>query len=196
MRIAILASTNGTDMDALLGPHAAFEVALVVANKECGALERARRAGAHAALIPSQGVGREAYDGRLTAALEERAIDLVVLIGFMRLLTPAFVARWQGRIMNIHPSLLPAFAGGMDTSVHAAVLERGCKVTGCTLHFVDEGADTGPIIMQRAVPVLEGDTQESLKERVQSAERQVLREAVEKYAQGKIRIERGKVIVA
>ncbi len=196
LRVAVLASTRGSDLDALLAPGDGYELALVVCNKECGALERARANGVASLLLPSQGKAREEYDAQLTAQLERHGIGLVVLVGYMRLLSPGFVARWRGRIMNIHPSLLPAFAGGMDEDVHAAVLARGCKVTGCTLHFVDEGTDTGPIVVQEAVPVRDDDTPGTLKERVQEAERHALREGVALFAQGRLRVEGSRVRVA
>ena len=122
--------------------------------------------------------------------LEKRApIDLILLIGYMRILSNEFVRRYRWRIMNIHPSLLPAFAGGMDLDVHRAVLDYGVKVTGCTLHFVDEGVDTGPIILQKPVKVDEDDTPETLKSKVQKAEQEIILEAIKLFKQGRLRVE-------
>lgn len=195
MKVAVLASTSGTDMDVLMEKNEHFTLSLVICNKKCGAYEKAQANGFRAVLLSSKDKKREDFDKEVMELLQEHRIDLVVLIGYMRLLSKHFVEHWRNKIMNIHPSLLPAFAGGMDLNVHEEVLERGCKVTGCTLHFVDEGEDTGPIIMQRAVPVTNDETPESLKEKVQLAEQAVIIEAVEKYAQGKITVEDNKVIV-
>ena len=120
-------------------------------------------------------------------------MELVLLIGYMRILSPEFVEEWENRIMNIHPSLLPAFAGGMDLNVHEEVLKRGVKVTGCTLHFVDKGTDTGPIILQEPVRVEEDDTPESLKKRVQSAEQKILVEGIKLFQEGKLEVREGRV---
>lgn len=191
-RVAVLASTRGTDMDALLSLEGCT-LALVIVTGECGALERATAAAVPTAVVQEK--SRTARDREIMRHLDEHAIDLVVMIGYMRLVGREFVQRWRNRIMNIHPSLLPAFAGGMDRNVHEAVLERGCKITGCTLHFVDEGADTGPIIIQKAVRVEEDDTPERLKQRVQEAEKEALREGVTLFSEGRLHVKGNRVII-
>jgi carbamoyl-phosphate synthase large subunit len=121
--------------------------------------------------------------------IQERKIDLVILIVYMKIISPHFVNKYRNRIMNIHPSLLPAFGGGMDKDVHKMVLESGCKVTGCTLHFVTEDVDAGPIILQRAVDIDDDETTDSLKEKVQRAEQEVLVKAITLFGEGKIKVE-------
>ncbi|MDD9953554.1 MAG: formyltransferase family protein [Candidatus Woesearchaeota archaeon] len=191
MNVAVMASTNGTDMDALLGGE---YLQLVICNKECGAAEKGRAHNIETIIVDEK--DRVAFAQDVMQLLTEKNIDLVVLIGFMKILSKAYIDTWGLKTMNIHPSLLPAFAGGMDTNVHEEVLKRGCKVTGCTLHFIDEGADTGPIIAQTIVPVADDETVDSLKEKVQQAEIDTIRTAVEQYAQGKITINGDKVTVA
>ena len=137
----------------------------------------------------------ERRDNYLIFMMEKYAIDLVLLIGYMRILTPVFVERYRNRIMNIHPSLLPAFAGGMDREVHQAVLDAGVKITGCTLHFVSDELDSGPIIIQKSVGVKEKDTVESLRQRVQLAEQSVLIKAIKLFQEKRIRVEGRKTII-
>ena len=190
--IAVLASGGGTNFQAILDAIAEgrldSEVVLVASNKEdAGALERGRRAGVRAEWIqPGDG-----YDERLHALLEEAAPDLVVLAGYLKLIDVKTVQRWDGRMLNIHPALLPSFGGkGMyGIHVHEAVLERGVKVTGVTVHVVDEVYDRGPIVAQRAVPVLDGDTPEILQKRVLEREHELYPQVLQWYAEGKIRIE-------
>jgi len=131
----------------------------------------------------------------LDVSLDENQVELLLLIGYMRYLSKWFVGRYQNRIMNIHPSLLPAFAGGMDKNVHEAVLEHGAKITGCTLHFVDEGQDTGPIILQKAVEVGEDETVDTLKEKVQKAEQEIIVKGIMLFAAGKLAVKGRKVVV-
>lgn len=189
LRIAVLGSTRGTDLDALLVAqrekklHNA-EIALVVSNRpDAYIIKRARRAGIEALCIESDGgVGREKFEQKLVATLEQRKINFIVLIGFMKILSPVFLAHYPNRIINIHPSLLPKYAGGMDRNIHAEVLKNRDAVTGCTLHYVTEKVDRGPIILQREVPVLPNDTPETLKVRVQHAEQEVLLEGINKIA--------------
>jgi len=185
-----------TDLQAVIdavkgGRLKKVEIAVVISNKpDAFILERAKKAGLETVCIPSaKGEEREAYDRKVVAELEKRKVGLVLLIGYMRFVSPFFVEKFRNKIMNIHPSLLPAFAGGMDLNVHEEVLKRGVKVTGCTLHFVDEGADTGPIIMQACVPVGEGDTADSLKEKVQAKEGELFIKAIEKFRDGKLKVE-------
>ena len=198
--IAVLASTNGTDLQAIIDSIEAgkldAELTCVISNKAgCGALEKAKKAGVEAIFIDPAEKEREEFDREVAAELEKRGVKLVVLVGYMRFLSPWFVHKYGNRIMNIHPSLLPAFAGGMDTDVHQAVLDRGSKVTGCTIHFVDEGADTGPIIMQKVVKVENGDTAETLKKKVQAAEMEAYPKAIQLFAEGKLKVEGNQVKV-
>ena len=195
LRIAVLGSTRGTDLQAVIDAIESggldAEVVCVISNRrKAYILERARKHGIEAIYISPKGLSREEYDRLVMKELEKRApIDLVLLIGYMRILSNEFVRRYRWRIMNIHPSLLPAFAGGMDLDVHRAVLDYGVKVTGCTLHFVDEGVDTGPIILQKPVKVDEDDTPETLKSKVQKAEQEIILEAIKLFKQGRLRVE-------
>lgn len=184
MRIAVLASGEGTNLQALL--DAGLPVGLVISDRPgARALERAARAG-----VPHVTVPRSAYPDRaqFDLALAElcAGYDLVCLAGFMRLLGPGFVRRFLGRCLNVHPSLLPAFPG-LDAPAQA--LCHGVKVSGCTVHFVDEGCDTGPIVLQEAVPVREDDTPETLHARIQEVEHRLYPEAVRLFAAGRLRLE-------
>jgi len=169
------------------------DIAVVIGNKECYALERAEKHGIKNVLIESKGKGREEFDKEVAKVLEDNGVELILLIGYMRYLSEWFVDKYRNKIMNIHPSLLPAFGGGMDKDVHKEILDHGCKVTGCTLHFVDEGADTGPIILQKAVQISEDETVESLKEKVQEAEAMVILKAIKLFEEGKLKVEGRKV---
>ena len=183
IRLAILGSTRGTDMLALI---AAIEqkrldasIELVISNKaEAIILQRARERGLRTLFLDPQGLSKDAFDEKVSEALEKAKIDLIILIGFMRILSKNFVHRWENKIINVHPSLLPAFAGGMDQNVHQAVLAAKVKETGCTVHYVTEQVDQGPILVQKKCAVLAQDTVESLKERVQTLEGLALIEAV------------------
>ena len=192
VRIGVLASTKATDMqaiiDAITSKKLNATISVVISNKENAyALKRAKKHNIKAVFIDSKNKVREVYDKEVAAVLDENKVDLVLLIGYMRILSPWFVRRFKNRIMNIHPSLLPAFAGGMDKDVHKEVLNYGCKVTGCTLHFVDESVDGGPIIMQKAVEVEENETVVSLKEKVQKAEQKIILKAIDLFGKGKIK---------
>lgn len=197
IKLGILASTNATDMQAIIdeiknGLDAKIEC--VISNKQDAyALERARNHNIEAIFIDPRNKTREEYDAEIARELEKRNVDLVLLIGYMKIVSPYLVGKYRNRIMNIHPSLLPAFGGGMDKDVHKTVLESGCKVTGCTLHFVTEDVDAGPIILQKAVEIEENETVDSLKEKVQKAEQEVLVRAVELFSEGKIRVEGNRV---
>jgi len=202
LKIGVLGSTRGTDLQAVIdaienGRLKNVEISVVISNKpDAFILERAKKHNLEAVCIPSaKGEDRTEYDRKVVAELEKRGVQLVLLIGYMRFISPFFVEKFRNRIMNIHPSLLPAFAGGMDLNVHEEVLKRGVKVTGCTLHFVDEGADTGPIVMQAAVPVEENDTVDSLKGKVQKKEGELFIRAIEKFRDGKLKVEGQKVRV-
>lgn len=177
-RLAVMASGRGTNLEALLEafpPGNPFgEVALVLSdNPEALALQRARKHGVEAVALPWK--GRPAFEGAALDLLAERRIDLVLLAGFMRLLSPAFVEAWYGRLLNLHPSLLPAYPG---LQVHQRVLAAGERETGSTVHFVDQGMDTGPIVLQGRVPVLPGDTPEVLERRVLFLEHRLYPRAV------------------
>jgi phosphoribosylglycinamide formyltransferase-1 len=199
LRIAVLGSTRGTDMesvvDAVRNGKLNAQIAIVISDrKDAYILERAKNYGIPALFInPKNFKRREDFDKEIIQKLNEEKIDLVLLIGYMRILSSLFIREFKNRIMNIHPSLLPAFAGGMDLNVHMLVIDQGIKITGCTLHFVDEGTDTGPIILQEAVKVKENDTPESLKKRVQEAEQKVIVEAVRLFQNRQLEVKGGKV---
>ncbi len=192
LNIAVLASTKGTDMQPVIDEIAAgrldTRIACVIADRQCYALERAKNHGIEAICLDPSGRSREEFDRLTVAELEKRNVQLVLLIGYMRILSPYFVGKFRNRIMNIHPSLLPAFGGGMDKDVHQSVLNYGCKITGCTLHFVTELVDAGPVIFQKAVNVEENDTADSLKEKVQKAEQEILIKAIRLFGEGKIKV--------
>ena len=199
LSIAILGSTRGTDMEGVVGAIQKGEldaqIAIVISDREdANILERARNYGIPALFInPKDFKKREDFDKRIIEKLKGKKVDLILLIGYMRILSPHFIRQYKNRIMNIHPSLLPAFAGGMDLDVHKLVIDKRMKITGCTLHFVDEGTDTGPIILQERVKVEEDDTPASLKEKVQKAEQKIIVEAVRFFQNGQLKVEDGKV---
>jgi formyltetrahydrofolate-dependent phosphoribosylglycinamide formyltransferase len=199
-KIAVLGSTRGTDMQAIMDAIGAggldAEISVVISNRlDAYILERARKHGIDAMFIDYAGKEREAFDREMAEEIDKRDVNLILLIGFMRILSPWFCRRYGNRIMNIHPSLVPAFEGGMDLDVHGEVLKRGCKVSGCTLHFITEDVDRGPIIMQKPVMVDNDDTPETLKEKVQKAEQEVLVRAVRLFGEGKIKVDGNKVII-
>ena len=200
LRLGILASTNATDMqsiiDAINSKKLKAEISVVISNKkDAFALERARKHNIKAVFIDFMNKQIKDYNQEIAKELDKNKVDLVLLIGYMKILSSWFVKKYKNKIINIHPSLLPAFAGGMDKSVHQAVLERGCKVTGCTLHFVDESIDNGPIIMQKSVSIDENETVNSLKEKVQKAEQKIILKAVDLFSKGKIKINGKKVSI-
>ncbi|MGQ0551087.1 MAG: phosphoribosylglycinamide formyltransferase [Armatimonadota bacterium] len=195
--VAVFASGSGTTLQAILDAFATprgsehVRIAVVVSNNPAAyALERARRAGVPTVLADHRGRSREAFEADLAAAVDAHRADLICLAGFLRILSPAFVARYAGRILNTHPALLPAFGGkGMyGDRVHRAVLAAGSPTSGCTIHVVDEVPDGGPIVAQAAVPVLDGDTPASLAERVQTEERRLYPDAIRWWADGRIQI--------
>ncbi len=198
IRIAVLVSghSRGSNMAAIIDACARGEidgqVVLVIGTRaEAPALQRAANAGVATRVISPRNLTDEQYAHRLLKALHEAQVDLVCLAGYMRLLPVPVVQAYAGRIMNIHPALLPFFGGrGMYAEhVHKAVLESGMKVSGCTVHFVDENYDTGPIIVQRCVPVEDDDTWETLAARVLVQEHQAYVQAVKLFAEGRLRIE-------
>ena len=196
-KLGVLCSGRGTDLQSIIDAIAAgqvpAEIAIVLTDKEAYALERARKAGIEAVCVDrKQFEGREPFEKALIEKLEAAGVTLVVLAGFMRILTPYFVGHFAGRIMNIHPALLPSFPGA---HAHRDVLAYGVKVSGCTVHFVDEGTDSGPIIMQAAVPVLDDDTEETLGARVLKEEHRIYPECIRLYCEGKLKVEGRKVTI-
>jgi phosphoribosylglycinamide formyltransferase 1 len=189
-RLGILLSGRGSNFEAIAdqvaGGRIPGEVAVVISNQpEARGLEAACRRGLKAICIPSKGLDREAYDAHLVQELRAHAVDLVCLAGFMRLLSASFVRAFPERILNIHPSLLPAFPG-LDAQKQA--LEHGVKITGCTVHLVDEFLDAGPIVLQAAVPVLDSDTVESLSARILVEEHRIYSEAIRMVLGGQFHI--------
>ncbi|MBQ1460987.1 MAG: phosphoribosylglycinamide formyltransferase [Selenomonas sp.] len=196
-KLGVLCSGRGTDLQSIIDAIAAgkvpAEIAIVLTDKEAYALERARKAGIEAVCVDrTQYDGREPFEKALIEKLEAAGVTLVVLAGFMRILTPYFVGHFAGRIMNIHPALLPSFPGA---HAHRDVLAYGVKVSGCTVHFVDEGTDSGPIIMQAAVPVLADDTEETLGARVLKEEHRIYPECIRLYCEGKLKVDGRKVTI-
>jgi len=191
-RIGVLISGRGSNFEALAESAARdripnAEIAIVVSNRDdAPGLEIARVRGIPARAIPSKGLEREAYDRLVVAALIEKSVDLVCLAGYMRLLSPYFVNAFPGRILNIHPSLLPAFPG-LESQRQA--LEHGVKFSGCTVHFVDENLDAGPILLQAVVAVEDSDTPETLAARILGEEHRIYSEAVRLVLEGRVRIE-------
>lgn len=193
--LGILLSGRGSNFEAIARNVAAgkipAKIALVVSNREnAPGLALAREMGLNTRFIPSQGKEREAYDREVVAALKASQVDLVCLAGFMRVLSPYFVRAFPGRILNIHPALLPAFPG-LDAQKQA--LEAGVKFSGCTVHLVDEGVDTGPIVCQAVVPVLDNDTVETLSARILEEEHRIYSEAICLLLENKVRVENRRV---
>lgn len=198
LQLGVLVSGSGTNLqsliDAIEAGTLAARVACVISNRgDAFALERARRHGIPAMHLDHRiHSGREEYDSVLVDTLREHGVQLVILAGFMRIITPVLINAFPNRIMNIHPALLPAFPG-----LHAQrqALDYGVKVAGCTVHFVDEGTDTGPIIIQAVVPVLDDDVEETLATRIRAEEHRVYPEAVRLFAAGRLRVEGRKVCI-
>ena len=200
IRLAVLGSTKGTDLQAIIDAiedgRLEAEVVVVISNKEQAyILERAKQHDITAHHIPMKDKSREQFDEEVMKILDEKNIDLVLLIGYMRFLSKPFVDKWRNKIMNVHPSLLPKFAGGIDKNVHQAVLDAGEKETGCTIHFVDEKADTGPIIIQKKCAVEVGETVDTLKAKVQKLEGEAFIDAIKLFAAGKLRVEGDNVVI-
>jgi phosphoribosylglycinamide formyltransferase-1 len=195
-KLGILLSGRGSNFEAIARNVQAgkirAEIAIVISNKEgAPGLEIAKQFGIKAVCIPSKGKEREAFEQELIAALHEAQVDLVILAGFMRVLTPCFIREFKGRILNIHPALLPSFPG---VEAQKQALEYGAKFSGCTVHFVDEGVDTGPVICQAVVPVLDEDTPETLAHRILKEEHRIYTEAINLVLEDKIRIEGRRVL--
>lgn len=195
-RLGILLSGRGSNFMAIADNVAAgkipAEIAVVLSNRpNAPGLEEAQRRGLDARMIPSKGLEREQYDRLVVETLKEKQVDLVCLAGFMRLLSPYFVSQFPNRILNIHPALLPAFPG---LEAQRQALEHGVKITGCTVHFVDENLDAGPIVLQTAVPVLDDDTPETLSARILKEEHRLYSEAINLVLSGCWRIEGRRLI--
>lgn len=196
-RIGILLSGRGSNFEALAESIAAgripnTEIAVVISNREgAPGIERAKQRRLDARVLPSKGLQREEFDRQVVAVLKEKQVDLVCLAGYMRLLSPVFVSEFRGRILNIHPSLLPSFPG---LEAQRQALEHGAKFTGCTVHFVDEHLDAGPIVAQAVVPIEDGDTPETLSARILKEEHRIYSEAVRLVLEGKYRLEGRRVL--
>jgi phosphoribosylglycinamide formyltransferase-1 len=199
-RLGILISGRGSNFEAIadsvaggtLGSLGA-EIAVVISNRaDARGLDTARARGLNAVCLPSKGLDREVYDRLLAAELHRHGVDLVCLAGFMRLLSAGFIREFPNRILNIHPSLLPAFPG-LDAQHQA--LAHGVKITGCTVHFVDEDLDAGPILIQAAVPVRDDDTEETLSARILTQEHRIYAEAIGIVIAGQYRVEGRRVVL-
>lgn len=202
VRLGVLLSGRGSNLqaiiDAIEGGSLSAEIAVVVSNKqEAAGLERARKHGVPCVwLDPKPFAGRpdsrEAYDRIVLDVLRKYEVDLVLLAGYMKIVTAVLVTAYENRMMNIHPSLLPSFPG---LDVQKKAIEHGCKIAGCTVHFVTEGVDEGPIIVQAAVPIVEGDTADALAARILEQEHRIYPHAIQLYAEGRLRVEGRRVMV-
>jgi len=205
LRIAVLVSGGGTNLQAIIdaiadGKITNTEIAMVISNnKNAYALERATKAGIpNCCISPKDYEDRAQFHEALLAALDEAQVDLIVLAGFLVVIPEMMIRKYRNRIINIHPSLIPSFCGTgyYGLKVHEGALNRGVKVTGATCHFVDEGTDTGPIILQKAVEVKNGDTPKILQQRVmEEAEWIIMPKAIDLIANGKVKVVDGKAIV-
>jgi phosphoribosylglycinamide formyltransferase-1 len=192
LELGVLVSGSGTNLQAVLDAVAAgtldARVRVVVSNKQGAfALERAARAGVPTVVLSHKGyASREAFDAAVVSALRAHGVDTVVLAGFMRIVTPVLLGAFPSRVVNIHPSLLPAFPG---VDAQAQALAHGARITGCTVHLVDAGIDTGPIVAQAAVPVLEGDTVDALRDRVLAMEHRLLPAVLQWMSEGRVHVD-------
>jgi phosphoribosylglycinamide formyltransferase-1 len=190
-KIGVLISGRGSNLGALIEaePGAPYKIILVISNiGDAGGLQRARNAGIATLVIPHHGKGREAFDAELDAALRGAGVDIVCLAGFMRILSDGFARAWEGKLVNIHPSLLPAYKG---TKVHERVIAAGENFSGASVHFVVPELDAGPVIAQASVPVHPADTPETLAARVLTAEHKLYPAALRLLAEGKVKLEKG-----
>ncbi|MEC4888488.1 MAG: phosphoribosylglycinamide formyltransferase [Nitrospira sp.] len=202
LRVAVLASGRGSNLQAMIDAIEARQVqativAVISNKKDAVALERARTHGLNAMFVDpkpfaGQPDSREQYDRALLALLQELDVELVLLAGYMKIVTGLLVNAYANRMMNIHPSLLPSFPG---LDVQKKAIEWGCKLAGCTVHFVTEGVDEGPIIVQAAVPILDQDTPESLAARILEQEHKIYPRAVQLFAEGRLRVEGRRVFI-
>ena len=203
LRVAVMASGRGSNLQAIIDAVESrvlqAEIVAVISNrKEAVALERARKHNVPDLFVdPKRFAGRpdcrEAYDRALLALLEQRHVELVLLAGYMRIVTAVLVNAYSNRMMNIHPSLLPSFPG---LDVQKKAIEWGCKLAGCTVHFVTEGVDEGPIILQAAVPILDSDTPEKLAARILDQEHKIFPRAVQLFAEGRLKVDGRRVLIA
>ncbi|MFA5771733.1 MAG: phosphoribosylglycinamide formyltransferase [Thermoplasmata archaeon] len=197
IRVGVLVSGSGTDLqsiiDASKSKKISASVVVVISDRaDAYALERARRNNIPTIYLEPKGKKKEEYDKKITDIVMKYKVDLIVLAGYMRILTPPFVRKFYGRIINIHPALLPSFPG---INAQKQAFEHGVKVSGCTVHFVNNGVDTGPIIIQKAVSVIECDTIETLRKRILKEEHKILPKAIQLFAEGRLKIEGRKVKV-
>ena len=197
-RLGVLVSGRGTNLQSILDAigkgEVPAEVGVIISNKETApALERGRQHGVESIFLnPKDFASREAYDRELVTLLNARDIDLVCLAGYMKILTAGFIRAFAGKIINIHPSLLPAFPG---LDVQQKALDHGVKFAGCTVHFVEEEVDTGPIVLQAVVPVQDGDTAETLSARILEQEHQIYPRAIQLIAENRLRIQGRRVLI-
>ena len=198
-KIGVVVSGRGSNLQSIIDHIAEgklnVEIAVVVSDhREAFALDRAAKAGIPTAVVERKGCKDKAeFEDKIDAALRDKGAEVVVLAGFMRILTGHFISRWENKIINIHPALLPSFKG---VDAQGQAVDYGVKIAGCTVHFVDEGTDTGPIILQKAVPVYDDDTEEILAARILVEEHKALPEAIQLWADGKLTIKGRKVYVA
>ena len=200
VKLGVLVSGRGSNLQAIIDNiekgKLSAEIAVVISDQaDAYALERARKyniPGIHVNAKGFKGNKRDEYDVLLIRELQKHDVELVCLAGFMRIITPLFIKTYPNRVLNIHPALLPSFPG---LHVQKAALEHGVKFSGCTVHFVDEGMDTGPIIIQAVVPVLDNDTENSLSERILQQEHKIYSRAIQLYAEGRLRLEGKRVFV-
>lgn len=200
LRIGVLASTKGTDMqaviDAINSKKLNSVISVVISNKkDAYALERAKNHKIKAFFIDPKNKPREEFDKEVANLLDKNKVELILLIGYMRILSPRFVKKYKNKIMNVHPSLLPKYPGGMDLDVHKEVLKNKEKITGCTLHFVDESVDGGPIIMQKEVKINKDETPDTLKAKVQKAEQEIIVKTIDLYEKGMIKVKGNEVLI-
>lgn len=196
VNLGVLVSGSGSNLQAIIDNIEAgrvdAKIKIVISNvPDVFALERAKKHGIPSRVIPHRGLKREEYDQKLVEALREQEVELVVLAGFMRIITPVLLRAFPMRVINIHPALLPAFPG---THVWQTQIDYGVKFAGCTVHFVNEGTDTGPIIIQAVVPVYDDDTAETLNARILKQEHKIYSQAIQMYAQGRLEIQGRRVL--
>jgi phosphoribosylglycinamide formyltransferase-1 len=197
LRIGVLASGGGTDLQSIIDASIkeminAEVIAVISDNKDAFALKRAEKANIKAYFIDSKGKEKEDFDKEIDKILKDNNIELVVGAGYMRMLSSCFVKKWYGKLINIHPALLPSFKG---TNGQLDALDYGVKISGCTTHFMDEKMDHGPIILQAAINVISGDDREKLANRILEVEHQILPRTIDLFEQGRLRIDGRKVII-
>ena len=191
--IVVLASTNGTDLQAIIDEiytgTLPVQLSAVIANRECYAIERAKHQGFHTVVIHSKGKVKEEYDKNLLSEIQRYKPDLIVLVGYMRILSPSVIHVFKNKIINVHPSLIPKYSGEKyyGSNVHKAVLDAGEKESGMTIHLVDEGVDTGKILCQRKVLIEKGETVDSLKKKIQALEKKWYPEIIRSFIKKKKR---------